>query len=114
MNKLKIVNQGIVFIIELIMLCSFAFFGFQKGNTTLVKLASAIAIPMLTIVIWSYWAAPKSRHRLDMPYLALFRLLLFLLASLALYKCGQIKYAIILAVFSTLTQIISLLKENDE
>ncbi len=110
---LKIVNQLIVFIIELIMLGSFAYFGFQKGNTSLVKYALAITIPLLVIALWSYWAAPKSTHRLNMPYLALLRLSFFLLASFALYKCDQTKYAIILAVFSTLTQIISLFTEQN-
>ena len=109
---LKYVNQPIVFIIELAMLGSFAYFGFQKGNSTLAKYTLAIIIPAIAIVLWSYWAAPKSAHRLVMPYLAIFRLALFLAASYLLYACHQTKLAIILAVLSVVTQVVSYFTEN--
>jgi hypothetical protein len=109
---LKMANQIVVFAIEIAMLCSFAYFGFQQGNTIAGKFALAISIPAVSILIWSFWAAPKSRYRLKMPYLAIFRLFLFLLASTALYKCDKAKYAVILAIFSAVTQVVSLLTEK--
>ncbi len=111
---LKIVNQTIVFLIELIMIGTFAYFGYQIGNSIFAKYALAISLPILAIILWGYWAAPKSVHRIMMPYLALFRLSLFLLASYLLYRCGQNKFAIILAIFSLSTQIASIILEGNE
>jgi Protein of unknown function (DUF2568) len=111
---LKIINQTIVFLLELMMLGSLAYFGFQKGNGHLYKYTLAIVLPILAIILWGYWAAPKSAHRLSMPYLAIFRLALFLLASYLLYRCEQIKFALIFALASTITQVASIfLEEND-
>lgn len=102
----KYINQITVFIIELIMIGSFAYFGFQKGTTPLVKYTLAITLPLLAILAWSYFAAPKSGHRLPMPYLALFRLTLFLAASYYLYATNKGSAALVLALLSVATQIV--------
>lgn len=106
---LKIINATVVFVIELVMFGAFAYFGFQIGDGGLEKYAFALALPLLAVVIWAYWAAPKSKKRLAMPYLAVFRLFLFLLAAYLLYRCGQTKFALILAVVSAVTQTASVL-----
>nr|WP_294896012.1 YrdB family protein [uncultured Pedobacter sp.] len=111
---LKIVNQTIVFLIELIMFGSFACFGFQKGNGLVLKYGFAILLTLLAILLWAYWAAPKSENRLKMPYLAIFRLFLFFLASFFLYRLGFTKFALILAFISTVTQIASVFLEGNE
>lgn len=110
---LKLVNQTIVFILELIMIGWFAFFGFRLGNTTLTKYAFAVIVPVVATLLWGYWAAPKSANRLKMPYLALFRLSMFLLTSYFLYVGGQTSFAIVLAVISVITQVGSYFIEND-
>lgn len=107
LNMLKIINLALVFLIELIMFGSFAYFGFQKGNGLFQKYGFAIILTLLAVVLWAYWASPKSGNRLKMPYLAIFRLSLFLLASYFLYRCGHANFALILAIFSTVTQISS-------
>ena len=96
------------------MLGSFAYFGIQKGSSTFIKYASAIVIVAVAIFLWSYFAAPRSAHRLRMPYLAIFRLAMFLIASYLLHRCDQTKFAIIMAAFSTATQIVSLFTERDQ
>jgi hypothetical protein len=104
----KYLNQLIVFILELLMLGILGFYGFQKGSNTLTKYAFAILLPAIVILLWGYFAAPKSAHRLPMPYLAMFRGLCFLLASYALYKSNQPSAALIIAFLSVSTQLTSL------
>ena len=103
----KAINRIAVFVIELIMTATFAHVGFQKGNNMLSKYSCAFILPLVVILLWSYFAAPKSSHRLKMPYLAIFRLALFLTAAYLLYKSGQINFAIVLAFSSVITQMIS-------
>jgi len=106
MKILKHTNQALMFFIELIMLGSFAYFGFQKGHTVLFRYILAIALPTVGIVCWALWAAPKSSSRLPMPYLALFRVVLFLLASYFLYACRQTNLAFVVAAVSIITQVL--------
>ena len=109
---LKTINQTLVFLIELAMLASLSYFGFQKGNGPITKYGYAIIFPVAVVVLWAYCAAPKSQHRLAMPYLAIFRLTSFLLASYLLYRSGQTSSAVILALLSVATQVISLFVEG--
>lgn len=111
---LKIVNQTVMFLIELVMVGSLAYFGYFKGNGPLTKYALAVILPGIAILLWSYWAAPKSVHRLPMPYLAILRLSLFFLASFLLYKCGLVRFALIIAIISAFTQIASFFYEGEE
>lgn len=110
----KIVIPVVVFLIELVMLGSLAYFGYQKGNGPVVKYVLAIILPVVSIILWGYFAAPKSDHRLAMPYVAMFRLGMFLAASYALYKCGETRIALILALVSTATQLACLYLEIEE
>jgi hypothetical protein len=103
----KTINQIAVFVIELIMIGAFAYFGFQKGNSTIIKFLLAIILPVFVVFLWAYFAAPKSLQRLEMPYLVIFRLSLFLIASYLLYKSGQTKVALVVALLSIFTQIAS-------
>ncbi|MEQ9442509.1 MAG: YrdB family protein [Cyclobacteriaceae bacterium] len=110
---LKYTNQILMFVVELIMVGSFSYFGYQKGNTTLMKYGLAIVIPAIAILLWGYWAAPKSTHRLSMPYLALFRGIMFLVAAYFLYQCNHPKFATILAILSVINQVVSYFTENE-
>lgn len=110
---IKYINSTIVFIIELGMLASFAYFGYQIGNHSWSKIVLAIALPMVIIIIWGYWIAPKSAHRFRMPYVAIVRLLLFLIAAYLLYHLNVIKLAIIMAILSFITQTVSFFTEKD-
>ncbi len=92
---LKIVNQILLFIVEMIMLGSFAYFGFQKGQTVLVKYGFGLGILGVVIALWSYWAAPTSGHRLEMPYLVIFnRNSVFYDLIIVTVRLGQLEGAI--------------------
>jgi hypothetical protein len=107
MRVIAALNKGIVFLLEIVMIVSCAYFGFQKGTNIYAKWMLAIILPALAILLWGYYAAPKSSHRLSMPHLAVFRALMFLAAACCLYRCNKISAAISLAVLSFATQFLS-------
>jgi len=109
---MNLLNKIVTFFLELAMLASFACFGFQKGGTPLVKYGLAVLLPILAIVLWGYFAAPKSSHRLELPAVALFRGLIFLAAALCLFLCHQRVPALTMAVLAILTQIASFFGED--
>jgi hypothetical protein len=104
---LRYVNQLVVFLLELVMFGALGFYGFQKGSGTTTKYALAVILPAIAVLLWGYYAAPKSSHRLPMPYLALFRGVFFLCAAYLLYECGQKNWALLVAALAPITQAIS-------
>ncbi len=89
MTILKFINQTVAFLLELVMLFMLGRGGYQLGRTTGWKYTLAIGLPVLAIALWSYWAAPKSIHRLAFPYLTLFKLSLFGCTAYQWYKAGH-------------------------
>lgn len=104
---LKYSNQVIVFILELVMITSFAYYGYQKNTTILNRYLLAFLLPIAAIILWTIFAAPKSSHRIAMPYLALFRAGMFLITSFAVYQLGHKNMAIVIVILVIVTQIMS-------
>ena len=100
-------NKLIVFLLEIVMIISFSCFGFQRGPNLYMKWMLATVLPVISALLWGYFAAPKSSYRLPMPYLAIFRALIFLAASYCLYKCNKTNMAIYVAILSIVTQFLS-------
>ena len=109
---IKTINQIVVFFLEIIMLIVFGYFAFTTKWSFILKLLSSIFMVTTAIALWAFFAAPKSGHRLKMPYLAIFRAGMFLLAALLLFLSGNVNLAIALAALVIVTQIISYFTEK--
>lgn len=101
---LKIINIGLSFILELVMLAAFGYWGFYGDKSTLLKWALGIGIPVLAAVVWSLWLAPRATYRLNMTMGSLFSLLLFLLAATALFYTPYRTLAIVFAGIAVLNR----------
>jgi len=55
-------NLGLAFGVELAGLAIFAWWGWQAGNTTVVRLLLAIGLPVIAAVLWGLFAAPTASH----------------------------------------------------
>src|SRR5579859_2070207 len=107
MNKMgfKAFNLAIAFLLELCALAALAFWGFQTGSTTLIKVLLAIGAPLVVAVIWGRFMAPTSRTRLrGRAYLAV-KIVIFGIAAIALAVAGQGTLAIIFAVIAIINQL---------
>ena len=105
MLGLKIANMGLAFIAEITMWVAFGYWGYQLTESPL-KWIYGIGIATMVIVAWGIWAAPKSKKRLQQPGLIVFKMILFILATLALIHADQTNLAIILLVASVVNQAI--------
>jgi hypothetical protein len=89
----KIVAQGInaplAFLLELAMLAAYGYWGFHVGHAFALQLALGIGVPVVIVVIWAKWLAPRATKRLKMPWLVLVKAVLFGLAAYALYLSDQ-------------------------
>lgn len=71
-----------------------------------------IGLPLVTVVLWSVWAAPRSNRRLKMPYRALFTAALFSLTAFLLYQAHRSTYAILFFIVSIVSTFVAYLSEK--
>jgi hypothetical protein len=80
---LKAVNLGLKFVLELAAFAALAWWGGTVGHGV-VSVLAAIAAPLLAVVLWGRWAAPRARRRLPLARRVPFELGVFALAALAI------------------------------
>jgi hypothetical protein len=71
------------FVLELAAVAAFAYWGGTVGSGA-VSVVLAIAAPLVAIILWGRFAAPKAPRRLPLRLRAPFELTVFALAALAL------------------------------
>jgi hypothetical protein len=95
---IKPLNLALKFLLELAALASFAIWGAHVGSgATAVILA--IVTPLLFVLLWGRFAAPRSSRRQSRNTRIPFELTIFLLAASGLLSAG---HAIAAAVFAAL------------
>ncbi|MEO7044472.1 MAG: YrdB family protein [Ferruginibacter sp.] len=107
MQIIKLINQVIAFFLEIGMFIALGYWGFQQGRTNLTKYSFAVALPIIAIILWGFFAAPKSEYRLEFPIRIIFELCLFAIASFLLYRTGNSKLAIWFAAITLVSEIIA-------
>jgi hypothetical protein len=103
---LKPVNLALAFLLELALLAAFAYWGFQTGSGTLVKVLLGIGTPLLVAVIWGIFMAPNStRHLQGGAYLVL-KAILFGLGIAALAAVGKPTLGLVFAAVVVINTIL--------
>lgn len=88
-EAVKGINLIVMFGLELAMLGSFGFWGYQVDPGGWVGWALAVGLPVAGALVWGRWFAPRSARRLTLVPGVLLSLGLFGLAALALVVAGQ-------------------------
>lgn len=92
----RAVNLLLAFLLELALLAAVAVWGFSVPGPTWLRWVAGLGAPLLVVLVWGVWLAPRSTRRLRMPGLMLAKLALFLLAALALVGAGHAVWGIVL------------------
>ena len=104
---MKIANLALSFLLELVAIGAFAYWGFTATTTTPLNVALAVGLAVVSIVLWGIFAAPKSTRRLRGNALLVFKLVFFALAVLALILAGSVALAIVFAVLVVVNLILA-------
>ena len=105
----KAINSALAFFIELAMLASFSYWGFQGDKSIWLKWGLGIGIPLAVAILWGLLLAPRAGRRLGSTGGNILSLALFCLAAAALYQTGQPVLAIIFAVVAIINRILVVL-----
>lgn len=109
MEIIKTFNQVLGFLLELVMFFSIGFWGYLQGKSNFLKYTYSIVLPLIAILLWGFFASPKSLYRLDVPVRYIFEIIMFLLASFLVFKTGHSTLALLLAFVAVISELISYL-----
>jgi hypothetical protein len=87
-SVIKILNLGLAFALELVLLAISDYAGVTLGQSLPVKIILAITFPAALAVLWGIFLAPASKTRLRDPWLTAVKVLLFSLAAVFLFFTG--------------------------
>ena len=109
MVALKGINLAVRFLLELCMLAAVGYWGFQSQSGWGMKLLLGIGLPLLIVVIWGLFVAPKAFYPLrGIPHLVL-SLILLGSGALALFASGNPTLGWVYTIILILNQILLML-----
>lgn len=97
---MKQLNLLLSFLLELVLIVLFGYWGYQQGETLITKYIFAFVLPAILILIWGLWAAPKSKRRLKNPIRSIFKLSLF---AIGVFFCIDAGHVTLATGFATIT-----------
>ena len=102
-------NEGLAFLLELVMLAGLAWWGSQAVTGLAGRIALAVLTPALAMVIWGLFAAPRARVHLPMAGILAVKAIVFGGATVAVYSMGwhvpAIAFAVVAAVNMTVAAV---------
>ncbi|HEY6499685.1 MAG TPA: YrdB family protein [Streptosporangiaceae bacterium] len=88
------------FLTELALIVVLALVGVFASLPLAARIVIGVAAPVLAMVIWGRWMAPRARHRLTDPLRLAAELVLFAVAAAALALTGPVLAAVVFAVIA--------------
>jgi hypothetical protein len=106
LTVLKNANLALAFFLELGVLAALGYWGFQTGQGMIAKIALGIGAPLIAVVVWGLFGAPKSAWQLKgIPRLIL-HVVFFGSAAVALFISGQRVLGVAFALVSILNHVL--------
>ncbi|MFI0960485.1 YrdB family protein [Streptomyces sp. NPDC021080] len=91
-------NELLAFVVELVALACLAWWGFSTGHGWLPHVLLGVGTPLLAVVLWSLFAAPKARLRPGLPLVLLVKALVLGGGAAAVYGVGHPVAAVVMAI----------------
>jgi len=91
-------NLALAFLLELCVLVALGYWGFQSGQGMIAKIGLAIGAPVIAIVIWALFGAPRATWSLPGYWHLIVEVVFFGAAAVALFAAGQWQLAIAFAL----------------
>ncbi|WP_212005185.1 YrdB family protein [Chitinophaga sp. HK235] len=109
MFLLKWLNRLLAFSLEIIMLIVAVYVPIKTIVSPWLKYAVAAGLLLLIILLWSIWAAPTATRRLKLPYIVIFKFLIYLIPTYLLFRIGMRNYGWMFYALVVITEIAAVL-----
>jgi len=93
-----VANEVLAFLLELAALACLGWWGYSVGHNAVVRTLLAAGTPLLAIVLWALFAAPKAKFRPGLPLVLLVKAMVLGGGAAALYGVGRPVMALVMAV----------------
>lgn len=103
---LQNVNLVLAFLLELGVLVALGYWGFHTGQGMVVKIGLAVGAPVIAIIFWALFGAPKATWALPGNWHLIVAAVFFGAAVVALFSAGQRQWAIVFALLVVLNHIL--------
>jgi hypothetical protein len=90
---LEMMNIGLRFLIELIGLVVYGYWGIRVGNTAIQKGILCILVPLFVAIIWAFFGSPNANITLPTTAHFLVEMFIFLLLVVLLMNVSKIGFA---------------------
>ena len=107
LEAIKSVNALLAFVLELGVLVALGYWGFTMGSSMPAHIALGIGLPLLAILVWAMWGAPRSRWHVQGFRFLLLRIVFFGSAVVALFFVGQYALAVLFALLTVLFLVLA-------
>lgn len=97
---LNAANDVLAFALEIAALVLLGVWGFTVAPNTVLAFVLGLGAPLLFVLVWGAFLAPRARRRLRMPGLLVAKLAAFLVAAAAAWSAGLPGWAAVLAVLA--------------
>ncbi|WP_176330263.1 YrdB family protein [Oceanobacillus rekensis] len=94
MIMIEVILFAFLFLFELAALAAFSYWGFNLDKALVTKIIFGIGTPLLITIFWGLFIAPKASHPVADPLRTILQILIFSLATTALYFSGKTTLAI--------------------
>lgn len=108
-----VANLALSFVLELIGVGAFAYWGWQTGGAGLGRLALVIGAPVALIGVWALVVAPNASNSLAQPQRDIIGAVLLLLAAVLLAAAGQPAAAVAFAAVVLLNWVLLIVLGQD-
>ena len=111
-SLIKVINLVLAFLLEIAMLIAFGYFGYHYPENTANKYFFMMALPLAATILWGFFAAPKSKHRLPKLPRVVFALVLYGTSIFLLSLTGKTPLAAAFAICVVLNQLLLFILEE--
>jgi uncharacterized protein DUF2568 len=109
MDELKSGNLALRFLLELAAVVAAAYWGFTVEQGLALRLILGFGAPLLVIIIWAFFVAPRAPVALPRIAKFVLGLLVLELAAAALFAAGHHSGAVIFGIVAALNALLLLL-----
>ncbi|WNS75776.1 YrdB family protein [Bacillus sp. DTU_2020_1000418_1_SI_GHA_SEK_038] len=93
LESLKLVNVILRFLLELIGLTVYGYWGYKLGTTAIMRWGLAAGIPFMIAVVWGLFGSPKATFQLSGLSHLLLEACIFLVPAVLLINLGKVQLA---------------------
>ncbi|CAH2716166.1 hypothetical protein BACCIP111895_03350 [Neobacillus rhizosphaerae] len=106
MEAIKMINLGVRFLLEILALVIFGYWGFRISQGTMLKIGLGIGTPLLAAVIWGMFGSPKAPYLLSGIPFFLLEIIIFGFPAIALYFTGKHGLAFIYGLITVINLVL--------